>query len=204
MTNAIVLLSGGKDSAIALWWARREYDHVTTLSVNYPERPQGEVLAARKLSHQAGVDHCEAVLPFLSTTRRLQGSAHATFASDNAYIPMRNLLLFSVAGYYAEIQNAFRIVSGQLQSDGNVYRDARPAFSRKISEILSDSVRDNGDFLAESLIIEQPLARLDDERAIQLGRELRVPFEISWSCLEDGTTPCLSCISCLDRARLIR
>ncbi|MFB8276955.1 7-cyano-7-deazaguanine synthase [Nocardia colli] len=204
MTNAVVLLSGGKDSAIVLWWARREYDHVTTLSVNYPERPRGEVLAARELSHKAGADHCEADLPFVSTARRLRGSTSATFVSDNAYIPMRNLLLFSVAGYYAEIRCASRIVTGQLRSDGDVYRDARPAFSQQVSKILSDSVRDNRAFRAEPLTIEQPLTKLDDESAIRLGRELCVPFELSWSCLEDGTEPCQACVSCRDRARLIR
>jgi 7-cyano-7-deazaguanine synthase len=203
VSRALVLLSGGKDSAIALWWAMANHDDVTALSLDHADRPRREVLAARRLAKAAGSELIEGELPFV----RSMGSARVAYGAGldtaGAYIPMRNLLFFAAAGYFAEKSGVERIVGGQLRSDGAAYPDATPQFFDALGKLLALTV--SGGFTGDvhSLTVDLPLMTLSDAQAVQLGLRLGVPFEMSWSCLHDGDFPCRVCVSCRDRARAL-
>lgn len=202
MTDAVVLLSGGKDSAIALWWAVASYDTVTAISITYPERPKAERLAARRLSERCRVAHVEPDLGFVATMRGGGGAASVAFVTANAYVPMRNLLFFAVAGYFAELLPAERIVAGQLQSDGMAYSDAAPAFFKQVERSFDESLRRSFG-ATRHVAIDLPLIDLADADAMRLGVRLGVPFDLTWSCLEDRQAPCGACVSCRDRRLLL-
>jgi len=203
VSRAVVLLSGGKDSAVALWWARQEYVAVTALSIHHADRPRQEAEAARRLAEVAGVPLVEVELPFVRSAGTRGAAQVPVFTTGTAYIPMRNLLYFAVAGYFAESDAAERVVAGQLKSDGEAYADATPRFFDALGALFglvaSGSYANRG----AELGIDLPLITLSDRNAMELGRRLGVPFELSWSCLHDVEMPCHSCVSCRDRIRAL-
>jgi 7-cyano-7-deazaguanine synthase len=203
VTTAVVLLSGGKDSAVALWWAKARHESVHALSISHPERPRMERAAAGRLADLAECDLIELDLPFLHSARMLIPGREDDVGTAGVYVPMRNLLIFSVAGYCAESAHADSIVAGQLASDGRAYSDATEEFFQEMAEIFRTSL--SRSFLTKvgELSIELPLIGLSDAEAMRLGRELDVPFEATWSCLQDGQEPCLTCVSCRDRSRVL-
>lgn len=203
MSRALVLLSGGKDSAVALWWARERFHTVRALSIGYPERPAGERAAATRLAALAGCQLTAVDLPFMRSTRTLLTERAGDTDTAGAYVPMRNLLVFAVAGYHAELLHADTVVAGQLASDGAAYSDATEEFFEQLTAIFRVSL--SGSFLPGSreLNVALPLSTLSDVEAMTLGRRLGVPFDLTWSCLLDGPTPCQSCVSCRDRERAL-
>jgi 7-cyano-7-deazaguanine synthase len=207
MSSCLVLFSGGKDSATALYWARRNYATTVAVSVHYNGRPQGERLAARRLSEMAGVELIEPELPFLctgATDRRIAQHDDPEMATRaGGYIPMRNLLFYGAAAYYAEVLGIADIVAGHYRGEGIAYPDASPEFLRLLEGVLAISLQRTYVTPLTAIRIVTPLAGLDDKGVIRLAGELGVPVELSWSCWHDDAVPCGVCFSCEDRARAL-
>jgi 7-cyano-7-deazaguanine synthase len=201
VTDTVVLLSGGKDSATILWWARSRYADVTAVSLNYPERPVAERSAAAELARRAGADLVEAQLPFLVSARRIASEGTGRFETETAYIPMRNLVFFAAAAYVAESTGARSLVGGQLASDGVAYSDATPEFFAALGRTLDIAMAHSYVSERSTLSIELPLIGLSDQEVISFGRSLGVPYDVTWSCLENNAEPCAECVSCRDRRR---
>jgi 7-cyano-7-deazaguanine synthase len=203
VVRALVLLSGGKDSGIALWWSRQEFDSIVSLSIDHPTRPRGEARAARALAELAGSELIETSLPFILPVREITREAKEAFVTRSAYVPMRNLLFYATAGYYAEVNEVDVIVGGHLKSDGDAYSDALPEFFSAIEKLYGQVLDRSFASTRRSLRIALPLIDLSDAEAIALGRRLGAPLEATWSCLEDGPEHCGKCVSCLDRLRAL-
>ncbi|HEU4364821.1 MAG TPA: 7-cyano-7-deazaguanine synthase, partial [Candidatus Krumholzibacteria bacterium] len=92
LTRALVLLSGGIDSTVALWWARDRY-RVTALSFDGARRPKGEIRACTAVARRARVPHVRVDLPFLE-------------ARSDGYVPGRNLVYHAAAISIAERRGA--------------------------------------------------------------------------------------------------
>lgn len=177
MKSVLVLLSGGIDSAVALWWARTRY-RVRTLSFDIASRPRGEVRACDALVRSAEVSHVRVPLPFLQYRR-------------NGYIPARNLVFHSVALSLAEEFGASVVVAGHTLSDARHFKDARADFFRRFQR------------LANGIRIVLPFARMTDRDVVRLGRRLGVPLDLTWSCYRDGARPCRHCEACRDRSEIL-
>jgi 7-cyano-7-deazaguanine synthase len=178
MAKAVVLVSGGIDSAVALWWAKGRHD-VLALSFDGAGRPRGEAAACAALVRRARVPHLRVPAPFLRP--RASG-----------FVPARNLVYHGIALAIAEDCGAAAVVAGHNRSDAALFDDARPAFFRRL-ERLNGGVR-----------IELPLARLTDAQVIARGRREGVPLELTWSCYRDGRAPCRRCSACRGRIESFR
>lgn len=178
MRRALVLVSGGIDSAVALWWARDRY-RVTALSFEGPSRPRGERRACAEVVRRAGVPHLTVPAPYLRPR-------------PSGYVPARNLVFHGIALSIAEDRGMEVIVAGHNRSDARIFRDARPEFFRRL-ERLAGRVR-----------IELPLARLTDAQVVALGLRWGIPLGITWSCYRDGARPCGRCSACRDRLESFR
>src|SRR6059036_4035189 len=129
MERAIVLLSGGVDSAVALWWSRKQGLDIHPLTFDYFGRPKREHDAIRALTSRVGTARIRHVdLPFLKEVDDLRQEGFENrllLDSPEGYIPGRNLIFYGLAGYYAELDAARYIVGGHRSEERRVGKECR-------------------------------------------------------------------------------
>ena len=211
--RAVVLVSGGLDSATTLAIARAEGFVCYALSFDYGQRHRAELLAAARVAASGGaMEH--RVMPV--GLGALGGSAltdatiavpedapHAPVSSENipvTYVPARNLIFLSLATAWAEILGAEAIYIGANAVDYSGYPDCRPAFldSFAATANLATKVGVEGG----QLRIEAPLLHWSKAEIIQRGQALGVDFAQTVSCYQadqDGRA-CGRCDACRLRA----
>jgi 7-cyano-7-deazaguanine synthase len=202
--RAIVLLSGGVDSAVALYWAQAQGWEVFPLEYEYFDRPEGERKACAALRSESGLHSGITVpVPFLreiSDIRAEDMRNPALREAPQGYIPLRNLIFYSLAGYHAEIQGARYVVGGHNRTDCESFPDAGAPFWEQLNRIYRIAIWSHPAIHTEVVL---PLIGMDKSQVIRLGTALRVPFDLTWSCYFNTAVPCGTCESCLERSRAI-
>ncbi len=203
MVRALVLLSGGLDSAVSLSWALREGWSVYPLTFHYHERPQREKDATASLVRHSRCQEnlLEVDLPFLMEVEDLRENGLENPSLQDApgsYVPARNLIFYATAAHYGEILGAQWLVGGHNGADGEIFPDAAPAFFGGLNRLLKLGLLTAS---KSRLQIVNPLEGLTKADVLRLGRELGVPFDVTWSCHYDGAVPCGTCASCRERER---
>jgi 7-cyano-7-deazaguanine synthase len=198
--RALVLLSGGIDSTVSLYWALSKGWEVRTLEFEYYQRPRREKTACRHLRERVGIVSPIIVpLGFVREVsdldeRELVGSFWGQ--APQGYIPSRNLLFYSFAAYYAEIMGARYIVGGHNRGDAEEFPDAGSKFFGQMNELLKSSMWSHSKLNAEIIL---PLMGLGKAEVVRTGEALKVPFELTWSCYHNAEVPCGVCGSCSER-----
>lgn len=204
--KAVVLLSGGLDSTVSLWWALQREFFCEALTFQYGQRHSRELRSARAVSRLAGVPlHVvRFALPWSgsSLTSRRQAlptrSAHRIGAGiPSTYVPGRNTIFLSFALSLADQIGAEALVIGANAVDYSGYPDCRGPYLRAFEKAarLGSRIGDEGGRLA----VVAPLVRLTKAQIIKLGRKLGAPLEKTWSCYAGGKKPCGVCDSCVLR-----
>ena len=215
VARAVVLLSGGLDSATCLAWARGQGFACTTLAVDYGQRHRFELEAARRVAAALGVaDHREvradlraiggsALTADLAVPRDRDERAMAS-SVPVTYVPARNTVLLALALGLAETLSAFDLVAGMNAIDYSGYPDCRPEFVRAFESLAVLATRagvEGGRFR-----VHTPLMTLDKAGIIRLGVSLGVDFALTHSCYDpaaDGAA-CGRCDACRIRSRGFR
>ena len=209
MKRAIVLLSGGLDSAAALFYAKSKGYKVFGLVFNYGQRHKKEVRQAQKISKYARCP-CRLVkisLPWKGSAlldkkmrvpknRRLQTMGREI---PLTYVPARNIIFLSFAASYAEAIGAQTIFIGANTLDYSGYPDCRPEFFQSFARALKKGSKAGVE--GRRIKIETPLISLSKAEIIKLGLKLKVPYYLTWSCYEGKAKPCGRCDSCLLRQK---
>ena len=208
MPKAVVLLSGGLDSATALAVTKRDGFEVAALSVDYGQRHRVELEMATKLAAAFGVaDHRTVTLDL----RAIGGSA-LTSAIDVpkdrpaeamgagvpiTYVPARNTILLGVALGFAEVVGAFDLVIGANILDYSGYPDCRPEFLGAF-ESLANLATQAGVEGRGKFRVRAPLLHLKKSEIIRLGTELGVDYALTLSCYDPDAEgrACGRCDSC--------
>ena len=204
--KAVVLLSGGLDSATAAAIAMAEGYALHALTISYGQRHLREVAAARTVAGALGVvEH-----KFVDITlREIGGSAltadipvpleRSTAEIGNGipvtYVPARNTIFLSVALGYAEVIGAETIVAGMNQVDYSGYPDCRRAYLEAF-ERLADLATKAGVEGSSRYRILTPLIDMSKAEIIRTGLRLGVDYGLTWSCYSGGTLACGQCDSC--------
>ena len=198
VSTAVVLLSGGMDSATLLYWALKEKYIVHAITYNYPSRPSQELKATRMIASSAGVECVEVALPFLKTAADIKKEDSTAFKRvkvPEGYVPTRNLIFYSLAYYYAEVYGVDLIIGGHVKTDREAFPDATPTFFQEI-ERLVNNVKLGKENTIQLIMPFIEKTKLD---VVKMATELRVPLELTWSCYYDRDEHCGKCESCLER-----
>ena len=207
--KAIVLLSGGLDSTTCLYWAISQGYTCEALSVSYGQRHERELACAKAVCEKLGVKHqvVKLNLPWLSASSLVDVAKPLPDVAvekiphmgiPSTYVPGRNLLFLAVAGSLLDVVNADAIVAGPNAIDFSGYPDCTPAFFKAAGEALN---RGTSRGVSEGIEVLAPLMRLSKAEIVKLADELKVPFELTWSCYAGGEKPCGKCDSCKLRAK---
>ena len=186
--KSLVLLSGGIDSTVALAHTKAEL----ALSVNYGQTHRKELWAAAAIAKHYGVEHHEVnISSALDIPCALTGSGdipegHAD-ELDATFVPGRNLVLIALATAWANAWGYSAVVIGANADDNAGYPDCRPKFV----EALSDATQ-----TGYGVSLWAPLVRMTKRQVIAYGRELDIPFGLTWSCYRGGAEPCGRCGAC--------
>ena len=192
--KALVLMSGGLDSSTCLYWAKDNYDEVEAITFNYFKRINVEKKATRAIARQADVKLNEVKIPFIKERMHYSISKKSTGDSLQSYIPLRNLIFYSMAGYYAQVNNINNLVGGHKANDGKIFKDATKSYFRKMNELILQGLADSID--CKIVLPLKNKSRLD---VIRMANTLNVPIELTWSCHKQRKSPCGSCYSCKER-----
>jgi 7-cyano-7-deazaguanine synthase len=209
MTRAVILLSGGLDSATVLAIARSEGRECHALSIVYGQRHIVELEAARRVASAMGVD--EHVVHSLDL--RVFGASALTSEIDVpkdavgapgipiTYVPARNTIFLALALGYAEARDAEEIWIGVNEVDSSGYPDCRPEFIDAFQQVILKGTRSGVEHGQPRLIA--PLLHLTKADIIRRGVTLGVNYAITHSCYDpapDGRA-CGHCDSCLLRRK---
>ena len=205
--QAVVLVSGGLDSATTLAIARREGFACHALSFDYGQRHRFELGAARDVAAALGAaDHRVVKLDLTAAG----GFGHSALTDridvpkagpgegiPVTYVPARNTIFLSIALGYAEVVGAFDIFIGVNAVDYSGYPDCRPAFIEAFERLANlataAAVEEKGRFA-----IHAPLIDLTKGQIIRMGLSLGVDYSLTHSCYDpsaDGAS-CRQCDSC--------
>lgn len=208
--RAIILLSGGLDSAVCLYWAKKRGYSVEALSIHYGQRHAKELDSARRLAKAARVRLHQVRLPLpwlkgsslVGKNKALPNVSLEKIGKNgipSTYVPGRNTIFVSLGVSLADAIGAEAVVIGANALDYSGYPDCRPAFYRAFSEVARRGTRRGAE--GRPLRIDTPLVRLDKAAIVRLARRLKVPLELTWSCYLGGARPCGRCDSCKLRAK---
>lgn len=220
MRKAVVLLSGGLDSATTLYYAKSKGYKCHCLIFEYGQRHKKEVKSAKAVARQAGCKSqvVKINLPWKGSSlldKKLELPKDYELrvmdyglrkAIPSTYVPARNIIFLSFALSYAEAIGAEKIFIGANAVDYSGYPDCRPEFFRAFEKVVKAGTRVGSRFsvLGSRLNIEVPLIKKSKKEIVRLAKQLRVPLELTWSCYEGGSRPCGVCDSCALRAKGFR
>jgi len=211
--TAVVLLSGGLDSATCLAWARTQGFVCHTLAVDYGQRHRVELDAARRVAAVLGAASHREVKTDLRSIGGSALTAEIDVPRDRTaaeiseigagipitYVPARNTVLLALALGLAETLLAADLVAGMNALDYSGYPDCRPEFVRAFESLARVATR--AGVGGTEYRIHTPLMSLDKAAIIRLGISLGVDFGLTHSCYDpapDGAA-CGGCDACVLR-----
>jgi 7-cyano-7-deazaguanine synthase len=198
--KALVMLSGGLDSATCLYWAKEKFSSVSAITFNYFGRLVQEKRAAAKLAKGAGVAELIQVdLPFVKEASDFYNGWLKKQDPDalwSSYVPARNLMFYSIAAHYAEYLGAKWIIGGHNLHDIKFFKDASKDYIEKLNALFKE-----GCLLCDGQAykILLPLSEMDRKEIIRLAIRLKIPIEQTWSCHMEGSVHCGRCYACKQR-----
>ncbi len=212
--RAVVLLSGGMDSATALAIAKSEGFEVIALTFDYGQRHRRELEAAQKVAKHLGVrDHRVVKLDLTAiggsalTDERIKVPEQRSLEEIGqgippTYVPARNTILLSYALGLAEVAGAKAIYIAANHLDSSGYPDCRPEFYKAFQEVarLGTKRGVEGDVIE----VRTPLIEMSKADIVRKGEELGVPWKLTWSCYKGGERACGVCDSCQLRLKGFR
>ncbi|PSO78764.1 MAG: 7-cyano-7-deazaguanine synthase QueC [Cyanobacteria bacterium QH_9_48_43] len=204
--KAVVLLSGGLDSSTVLYQATSDGCECYAISFDYQQRHQRELEAAKAIAHSAGVVEHQLVNFDLNAwggsaltdealdipTQRSLGEMSQNIPIT--YVPARNTIFLSFALAYAEARDAGRVYLGVNALDYSGYPDCRPDYIQAMQEVFRLGTKQGRE--GDAIAIVTPLIELKKTEIIQLGNQLGVPWEQTWSCYAGNETACGVCDAC--------
>lgn len=202
MNKLVLILSGGMDSTVLLAKLKKEGRDILTLTFNYGSKHNHrENIAAAAIAKYYGVENRLIKMAFVNELFKsalLQSGGavpegHYEDASmKQTVVPFRNGIMLSIAAGFAESIEADAVYYGAHAGDHAIYPDCRSAFVSAMAEAMRLGTYAN-------IALESPFAKMSKRDIGLLGKELGVPFEMTWTCYVGGEKHCGRCGACTER-----
>ncbi|MCX8131865.1 MAG: 7-cyano-7-deazaguanine synthase QueC [Clostridia bacterium] len=212
MEKAVVLLSGGLDSATVLYLAKQEGYEVYALSFDYGQRHFRELDCAVRLAEMAGVKEHITIKTYMDawggsalTDKGIevpQGNPESS-SIPVTYVPARNMIFLAYAASYAEVKGAQDIFIGVSEVDYSGYVDCRKEFIEEMERAVNLGTVcavEHG----RKITIRAPFINMKKFEEIQLGMKLGVDYSSTWTCYRGDEYACGVCDSCRLRIKAFR
>ena len=224
----VSLLSGGLDSTTVTAYAKDKVDHISSITFHYGQTHSKEVDCAVEVAQLMEVEHEIIDISFLSkvawysaltSPERFpmpadRSSEEIGFGVPITYVPLRNTIFLSLAAAFLEsrvlhsievegvdpaaVAAAVFMAPNALDYSG--YPDCRPEFYDAMKSALALGSKIWTEYQIP-IEVETPIIDLSKAEIVALGMKLEAPLEYTWSCYEGRETPCVTCDSCILRAR---
>lgn len=200
--EVVLLLSGGMDSTTLLYYLLEKGYHVHTLTFDYGQKHNREIESARKIAKINDVPN--KVVDITTITGLLQGSSliqedvpipeghYEDESMKSTVVPNRNMILLSLAVGYAVSNGISRVFYAAHSGDHAIYPDCRPEFFDKINQLTLISNY-------QPVVVQAPFLHKNKNEIASMGKDLGVPFNLTWTCYKGGKSPCGVCGSCVER-----
>ena len=215
MSKAVVLLSAGLDSTVNLYRARKEFDEMLAITFNYGQRSASkEIERAIEMTRALGVSHEVIELPWLKRITRtslvnkdmnvptgdevsINDYTQSVKTAQAVWVPNRNGAFLNIASSFADSMGAQWIIPGFNKEEAETFPDNSVEYIQAANRALSFSTQG-------PVQIKCYTQSLTKTEIVSLGRELRVNFDLIWSCYFDGEKMCGQCESCQRFYRAIK
>lgn len=204
MKKAVVLLSGGLDSATTLAIARDQGFQCHALSVDYGQRHRSELGAAQKVAHSLGAQRHQIIrldLTAFGGSALTDDAIEIPIAGEKneipvTYVPARNTIMLSLALAWAETLRSQDIFVGVNAVDYSGYPDCRPEYIQAFEQMANLATKAGVE--GNKLTIHAPLLHLSKKEIIQTGLRLGVDYSSTVSCYQadEAGRACGVCDSC--------
>ena len=204
---AVVLLSGGMDSAVTAAIAKEQGYDIACLHLNYGQKTQErELKQFNKLC-----DEFQAISRLVTDVRFLSQIGGSSLTDEKieitdadldseeiptSYVPFRNANILAIATSWAEVIGATALFIGAVYEDSSGYPDTRREFFEAFEQVIATGTKPS-----TQIKIETPIIDMNKDEIIRTGQELNVPFSETWSCYRNNDVACGKCDSCGLRLR---
>jgi 7-cyano-7-deazaguanine synthase len=208
MEKVIVLLSGGMDSLVCAGLAHRDYQDVYALYMNYGQKTSSrERISFDEICSYYKIPTEKRKVIDMTFLQQIGGSSLTdesisvkSFQGDStdipdSYVPFRNSIILSLAVSWAEVVGATKLFIGANVEDSPGYPDCRPSYYEAFNKVIKEGTK------AGDIEIVTPVIRMKKRDIVLKGKELKVPFHLSWSCYKSSAKACGQCDSCALRLR---
>lgn len=198
---AVVLLSGGLDSATALYFAKAQGYKCFCLIFDYGQLHKKETVCAVKIAQKSKCAYgiSKISLPWKGSAllnKKIKIPEKVSKGIPDTYVPARNIIFLSFALSFAETIKAKAIFIGAHAQDYSGYPDCRQNFFKAFIKMAKA-----GTVGGKKIKILTPLLNKNKSQIIKLGQKLKVPFDLTWSCYRGKRYPCGKCASCHYRVK---
>ena len=196
----VCTVSGGLDSAVAAAMVANEGFSLSFIFFDWGQKTYSKELeCATQLAKYYEVDLMKVEVPILKQLPGISLTQEETLTTAiDEYVPNRNAILESMAVAYAEVLRAGYVCVGSTGGD-HICPDNSPDFIRIMQQLINQ-----GTMLKPSIKIIAPLMDTDKTGAVKLGMELKVPFEMTWSCHNNTDLACCKFSNCKARLEAFR
>lgn len=207
MKKAIILISGGMDSAVCAGIAKEEGYELFGLHINYGQRTEKRELKAfndicdfynAKDRLVVDISHLVAIGGSSLTDKNMAVSKANLESKEipSSYVPFRNANILAIATSWAEVISADAIYIGAMEEDSSGYPDCRKVFFSAFQETINTGTKPE-----TQINIKTPIIDMSKKDIIVLGDKIKVPFNLTWSCYQNEEEACGECDSCALRLR---
>jgi 7-cyano-7-deazaguanine synthase len=205
LKKAVCIISGGMDSALAAFIAKKEGNDIIALHFNYGQRTQKKELECFEKIADA-LDAKKIILDTffikeIGSSSLIDTSLHVRTDGlksgvPNTYVPYRNGIFISIAVSLAEKEEAQSLYLGVMEEDSSGYPDCTEAFIKKVEAAANEGTKQE-----TNIKIHAPLTHMTKADIVKEALLLGVPLEFTWSCYTNEYKACGVCDSCRLRLR---